>query len=216
MEMPFTVEQFFRVFASYNSAIWPAQVVAYLLGGVAVALAWREKMIFGRVTTAILALFWVWIGVFYHILHFAAINQAAWIFGIVFVAEGVLLAVVGSGRSQVSFSFRSAPIPIVGACFIGYAMIVYPLLGRFFGHHWPRIPMFGVAPCPATIFTFGVLLWATKPVPLYLVIIPLLWSLIGASAAINLRVPQDYGLLVAGIVGTLLVVVQNRRLKRAA
>jgi len=214
MEMPFTVEEFFGVFESYNHAIWPAQIIAYVLGFVAVALAWRDRILFGRLVMAILALFWVWIGVFYHILHFATVNRAAWLFGAAFIAEGALLTVIGVGMAKVRFSFRVEPIPVIGACFMAYAMVVYPLLGRLFGHHWPRIPVFGVTPCPATIFTFGVLLWATGPVPLYVIIIPLLWSLIGTSAAINLRVPQDYGLLVAGVVGTLLILVWNRRMRR--
>jgi hypothetical protein len=44
-------------------------------------------------------------------------------------------------------------------------MVVYPLLGIRFGHSYPRAPLFGVAPCPTTIFTFGLLLWATRSVP---------------------------------------------------
>ena len=76
--------------------------------------------------------------------------------------------------------------------------------------------MFGVAPCPTTIFTFGILLWATKSVPAYLLVIPLLWSIVGMSAAVNLRVPQDYGLVVAGVLGTVLILIQNRRVKRMA
>jgi hypothetical protein len=74
--------------------------------------------------------------------------------------------------------------------------------------------MFGVAPCPTTIFTFGILLWATKPVPGYLLVIPFLWSIVGMSAALNLQVPQDYGLVVAGVLGTTLILIQNRKAKR--
>ncbi len=73
--------------------------------------------------------------------------------------------------------------------------------------------MFGVAPCPTTIFTLGILLWTTKSVPGYLLVIPFLWSIIGMSAAVNLRVPQDYGLVVAGILGTALILIQNRKAK---
>ena len=31
--LPFTHEEFIAVFRVYNTAIWPAQIVAYLLGG---------------------------------------------------------------------------------------------------------------------------------------------------------------------------------------
>jgi hypothetical protein len=34
--LPFTVDQFFSVFGAYNTAIWPAQVVGYLLGAASI------------------------------------------------------------------------------------------------------------------------------------------------------------------------------------
>jgi hypothetical protein len=74
--------------------------------------------------------------------------------------------------------------------------------------------MFGVAPCPTAIFTFGLLLWVVDSVPAYLLIIPLLWSFLGMSAAINLQVPQDYGLVVAGVLGTALILIQNRKARK--
>jgi len=36
------------------------------------------------------------------------------------------------------------------------------------------------------------------------------------SAAVNLQVPQDYGLVAAGVIGTVLIVIENRKAKRAA
>ncbi len=50
--------------------------------------------------------------------------------------------------------------------------------------------------------------------PAYLLIIPALWALIGLSAAINLRVPQDYGLAIAGVLGTVLILLDKHKAKR--
>jgi hypothetical protein len=216
VKIPFTVEQFFDVFGTYNTAIWPVQVLAYILGILALALAFRESKLSARIICGILAFFWIWMGVFYHIIHFSVINPAARIFGIVFVLQGLLFLLVGTLFDRLAFRFILKPLPIVGACFVLYAMVIYPVLGISFGHSYPRSPMFGVAPCPATIFTFGILLWTTKPVPSYLLIIPLLWALVGMSAAVNLRVPQDYGLVVAGVLGTALILIQNRKTKTLA
>jgi len=36
------------------------------------------------------------------------------------------------------------------------------------------------------------------------------------SAAVNLRVPQDYGLVVAGVLGAALILIQNRKAKTLA
>jgi hypothetical protein len=213
MNIPFTVDHFFDIFGTYNTAIWPAQIVAYTVGIIALMLALRENGLFSRIISAILALFWVWMGVVYHIVYFSRINPAALIFGFLYVLQGVIFLGSGTFRGKLSFGFRYKPLPITGACFILYAMVVYPLLGIRFGHSYPRAPLFGVAPCPTTIFTFGLLLWATRSVPAYLLIIPLLWSILGVSAAVNLRVPQDYGLVVAGVLGTALILIQNRQAK---
>ena len=214
MNIPFTVEQFFAVFRNYNEAIWPAQVLAYVLGILALVLAYRESKMSNRIISGILAIFWIWMGLFYHIFHFSVINPAAWVFGIVFILQGLLFLVVGIVLNKLTFRFTVKPLPIVGAIFILYAMVIYPVLGMYFGHLYPAAPMFGVAPCPATIFTIGILLWTTDQVPGYILIIPFLWSLIGMSAAINLRVPQDYGLVISVVCGTVLLLIQNRRMRK--
>ena len=212
MKIPFTVEQFFNVFAQYNTAVWPAQIVAYVIGAIMIVLALRKTGYSGRGISACLGLFWIWMGVFYHIWHFSRINPAAFAFGTFFILQGILFFIVGTFMGRLDFRFTSTAHSIIGAIFILYAIVIYPLVGLLLGHAYPAAPLFGVAPCPTTIFTFGILLWSKRRIPLYLLVIPFLWSLLGMSAALNLKVPQDYGLAVAGIVGTLLIVILNRKL----
>jgi hypothetical protein len=76
-------------------------------------------------------------------------------------------------------------------------MVVYPLWAQLAGHPYPATPVFGVAPCPTTIFTIGVLVMGNWPVVRWLLLIPGIWSVIGASAAFLLGVPQDSGLIVS-------------------
>jgi len=216
VKIPFTVEQLFDIIGTYNTAIWPSQVTAYVLGIVALGLGLRENKLSGKIISAILALFWIWIGIFYYIIHFSVINPTARILGLFYVLQGVLFLLIGTIRGRLSFWFNCRPLPILGVCFVLYAMVIYPLLGLGFGHSYPRAGMFGVAPCPRTIFTFGILLWATTRVPAYLLIIPLLWSFFGIIAAVNWRVYEDYGLVVAGALGTILILVRNRKTKEPA
>jgi hypothetical protein len=60
-----------------------------------------------------------------------------------------------------------------------------------------------------TIFTFGMLLLTTSAVPRWLLVIPVIWSLIGGSAAILLHVPQDWLLLLSGLIAVPLIVVRD-------
>jgi hypothetical protein len=96
-----------------------------------------------------------------------------------------------------------------------YASVIYPLIGLWTGHGYPGMPMFGITPCPVTIFTFGLLLLTTAPVSRWLLPIPFIWSLIGGSAAFLLGVPQDWLLLVSGIAIVLIVLRDHGRLLSA-
>jgi hypothetical protein len=113
-------------------------------------------------------------------------------------------------RHGLSFRARGDLYGLVGGLFIAYAMVLYPLLGLALGHHYPQSPVFGVAPCPITIFTFGLLLWTDARVPRYVPVIPLLWSPLGVMAALSLGIREDVGLLVAGLLGTALLLWRDR------
>jgi hypothetical protein len=202
--LPFTRDQFLEVFAAYNEAIGPVQVAAYLLAAVSVALLFRPGRPAGRIVVVVLAVMWLWTGVAYHGLFFASINQAALLFAAFFVVEGVLL-LHAALTDRLRFGFGRGAAAWIGVAFILYAAVLYPLIGTAFGHAWPEMPMFGVTPCPVTIFTFGILLLATTPVPRRLLVIPFLWSLLGGSAAILLDVPQDWLLLASGFLALPLI-----------
>jgi hypothetical protein len=209
--LPFTSEQFLAVFVNYNDAIWPIQIAAYLLGGVAVALLFRKTREGDRVIAGILAVMWLWTGFGYHGLSFSVINKAAYLFAALFIVQGCYLLYAGVYRGQIRFGIRRGLATGVGGAFMAYAAIVYPLISVATGHHYPEMPMLGVTPCPVTIFTFGLLLLRVRPVPRWLLVIPFAWSLIGGSAAILLHVPQDCLLLVSGCIAVPLMVFRDRQ-----
>ncbi len=45
----------------------------------------------------------------------------------------------------------------------------------------------------------------------YFIILPFIWSLIGFTAAFKLGILEDIGLLVAGVVGTGMILARNRK-----
>jgi hypothetical protein len=213
--IPFTVDQFLSVFEQYHRAIGPAPVVAYALGVVALALALRGDRAAGRTVPAILALFWATSGAAYHLTFFRRINPAAVAFGVLVVMQAALLAAVALRREPLSFRFRPTCRHGVGLAIAAYALVAYPLLGAAAGHGYPRGPSFGTTPCPTTLFTFALLLLAEGRPPALLVGIPLLWSIVGASAAAQLGMREDYGLAVAGLAAAALIAVERWRARRA-
>ena len=213
MELPFTTEQFLEVFKTYNTSIWPAQVVAYLLGGLAIYLAYRPSARNHRIISLILASSWLWMGALYHLTFFTSINTAAYGFGVIFIIQGLLFLGAGVWKDWLKFRLKWDAYGITGTILIIYAMLIYPLIGTQVGHGYPYAPMFGVAPCPATIFTFGMLLWTAKRIPWWILVIPGLWSVIGFSAAIELGVLEDIGLLIAGVLAISMLWTRGRRME---
>lgn len=97
----------------------------------------------------------------------------------------------------ISRTHRTVPA-VAGKVLVGYALVGYPLIGYLSGHYYPQTPTFG-APCPTTIFTIGVVLWAQPARAGRLLAIPVAWAGIATAAALQLSVPQDYGLTAAGL-----------------
>lgn len=208
--LPFTPEQFIAVFTRYNASIWPAQVAAYLLGSLVVLLLFRRSLWSDRIIAAVLALMWAWTGVAYQLMFFATINRAAYAFFVVFVMQAAALAYAGTSR-RIDFGIPGSVATWVGASFAIYASVAYPLIGMAAGHRPSELPMFGVTPCPVTIFTFGILLLTVGRPPIVLLVIPTIWSIIGGSAAFLLQVPQDWPLLFSSAVAVPMILARQRK-----
>jgi uncharacterized protein DUF6064 len=197
MDLPFTTDQFFAIFAAYNDAVAPFQLVliAAVIAAAALALRppptrWSDGAI-----GAVLAGLWLWMGVQYHWRFFRAINPAATIFAVAFVTEAALLTWF-SVRGRLGFAAETSVEGALGLTLLIYAFVVYPAVGWALGHRYPAAPTFGL-PCPTTIATLGLLLWTRGRAPLPVMIVPWAWALIGSVGALQLGVREDLGLPVA-------------------
>jgi hypothetical protein len=208
--LPFSVEEFFAVFADYNESIWPMQWVLLAIAIAIVALTMSRLAHKNRLIDFSLAFLWAWMGVAYHLIQFTRINPAAYVFSAAFVGQGALFVWHGVAGKPLAVSYRPGLRTAAGTAMLAYALIAYPALNSFLGHVYPHRPTFG-APCPTTIFTLGLLTLARGRHQHTLSIIPLLWSLIGGSAAYLLGVWQDIGLLVTGLIATPLVAFPGRQ-----
>jgi len=208
MQLPFTVDQFFGVFRDYNEAVWPAQLLLMGLALAAVVMALVPRSWSGLVVSLILAFLWAWLAVAYHFLFFSRINPLAHVFGAVSFAGALVLGWHGVIRRRLRFAWAGGVRAATGVLLVVFALVLYPVWSWFAGHRYPAMPTFGL-PCPTTIFTLGVLAFLTTPYPRSPFVVPILWCVVGAQAAILLGVPQDLGLVVAGIVGLALLAMAH-------
>ncbi len=209
MKPPFTLAQFLEIFKSYNEAVFPIQFVFYLISAWVIYQTTKPNPKSDKIISIVLSFFWFWMGIVYHIVFFSAINKAAYLFGALFIIQGILFLIFGVFQNRLSFQFTKDIYGIIGLILIVFALIIYPLLGYSLGHIYPASPTFGL-PCPTTIFTFGLLLLNIKKCPISILIIPFIWSLIGFMAALQFGILEDTGLLVASLVATSLLIYRNK------
>lgn len=196
MQLPFTKEQFFDLFVSYNEALWPAAISLWMASAVIVALRLTARRSHDRWISALLVSHWAWSALAYHVAFFTRINPAAWLFAALFLGEAILFFRVGVVRRCLSFApWGTAWAPLAWGL-IAYSL-AYPFINAIDHLSLLRIPTFGL-PCPTTIFTAGVLMLAT-PRSWWLSIVPVIWSAIGGTAAFLLGVHADVALPIAGL-----------------
>jgi len=213
MNMPFSSKEFIQVIVTYNQAVWPIQIVLTFIAFLSLMLIWKKNEARSQIASGILGGYWIWMGIVYHWIHFTSINKAAWVFGGLFLLQGALFIYDAVVARKLLFSLNDSGSRVLTWLFLGYALLLYPVIGTMVGHAYPQLPTFGL-PCPTTIFTFGILLTSVRRIPIRLLIIPALWSIIGFSAALNFGVYEDVGLLVAAILGTLTIILKNRKLQQ--
>lgn len=213
MQLPFTVNEFMNVFKSYNESVFPLQILFYIVALYSIYLLFKRKKYSQKIISGFLAFLWLWIGIVYHFLSFAPINKAAYLFGLLFIIQAFLFFIFGFQKERLHFVFNGSVLNYVGILFFLYALLIYPVLGHLLGHQYPYSPTFGL-PCPTTIFTFGFLLFVDSRLSFWFYFIPLLWSLIGFSAAVNLSIYEDFGLFIAGVSGLVLLLTQDYGLNK--
>ena len=203
MNLPFTPDQFLDVFKSYNLTVWPAQILLVVLALLMIFVLFKKNFYSDRLISIGLAVLWLWMGIVYHIIFFTRINPAAYLFGTLYVIQAGLFVYYGIITKELIYKYRNNAIGIMSILFFLYSLIFYPLLSYQFGHLYPSTPTFGL-PCPTTIFTFGMITLMEDRKKI-IFIIPIVWSLVGFTAALKLGIYQDIGLLIAGVISSMIL-----------
>lgn len=217
MRTAHAAETLLELFTRYNLDWWPAHLVTYAAGvAVAVAAAGAQPSSRrSRVPSVVLGVLLVWLGIVFQGAYATDVSLPLGVgYAVLFVAGGVML-VVAAARGRVEVSSRPGTLGwLVGWAALGYALVVYPMVGAALGHGWPESPLFGMAPCPTVIALFGVLAMSA-PAPRSSYVLPVLWTLLATLPAVGRGVWEDLGMVVFGI-ASVAVLVRARSAARHA
>lgn len=192
----FSEAVYWRQFELHNAALWPLQIPA-LLGGMAIITLLLLKLLRPESTLApwrsrFLAMLllgaWTLSGIGFVGGRYADINFAVADFTPLFVAQGLLLAILGwfGGRSERSAvpSWRGWAGEWIGIGLVFYGVVLHPFWALATGRTVLGAEVAGLTPDPTAVITLGVLVTGAlggTPVVRWLgCVVPILW--LGVSA----------------------------------
>ena len=200
----FSPRTYYRLFELYNTAIWPAHLVALALG-IAVLIEWRRANEgHGRIVAAILAAGWLWVAWAYLLERYATINWAAVYFAAAFGVQALLLLWTGLIRDRLTLRDTS-PAARIGLALFLFALAAQPFAGPLLGRDWRQLEIFAIAPDPTVVATMGILLTATR-VHWHLLVIPLLWCAVTGLTLWAMEAPDA---LVTPMAGALVLLLAS-------
>lgn len=188
----FSPRTYYRLFALYNEALWPAHVATVALGAASVFLA-------NRWTLAILAGLWFLIAWAFHAERFATINWAATYYAYAFALQAALLLwfalVTPPNAARTALSRPTLAIAL-------FAIFIQPAIGVLFGRDWHQAEVFGLAPDPTAVATLALMAMQTRP-PWLLMIVPALWCAMTGLTLWTMEAPDAWVTPVAGALALL-------------
>jgi Family of unknown function (DUF6064) len=194
--------------------VWPTQVLWYALAIAAMVLAIKPIGGSSRLIAGFLAVYYLWMGIVFFAIYYRPLGDNSSAFAVLFALGGALFLLAGVIRRDLELQPKWDVLGVTGGAFMLYGL-AYPLLDALNGHLFPAAPVFGVAPCPSAIFTAGLLLWTRRPMPMYVLVVPLIWLMTQAPAsALAIGVVADLARVPVGVVTTALLVWREYRAPR--
>jgi hypothetical protein len=210
----FSARSYWRLTELTNRDMWPAQLVALVVGIVVLGCVARADARAQRIAYLLLGAGWAWVGWAYHLQRYADINTGAPYFAGAFALQALLLWLCALRPRMVATSRlrRRGGLLLAGA-----GVLAYPLLALVDGHGWSRAEVFAIVPDPTAVATLGALLalrahWLAW-------IVPLAWCAASSTTLVELRVWHAWlplGLAALAVAAGLAALCRERALSSTA
>lgn len=200
----FSARTYYRMFELYHAQIWPFHVVAIASVVAILVLLRREDPWARRAIAGLLAVWWLWVGIAFHLNRYATINWAAKYFAALFVIQSVLLVWHGIVRGRLHFMVSRSLADRMAVGLLVVAAVLEPIAGRLTGRTWMQVELLAVTPDPTAVATLALLALATPQSPRLLLVIPVTWCVIGGATLWALGSAEAWVVLLLGLFGLVL------------
>lgn len=192
----FSERVYFRLFELHNAAVWPAQIVALILGAVILVFVLRPAPIASRMIALILATTWIFVAWAFLWNTYATINWSIRYVAPLFILQALLLAWFGAVQGRLAFNARSGAGALLGLALFAHALVLLPLTALLEGRPLAAAEIFGITADPTAIGTLGLILmagrgWRRR----LLLVIPLVWCALSAAVLLTMGVWQGWAML---------------------
>ena len=200
----FSPRTYYRMFELYHGQIWPMQVVA--IGSVAgiLVLARRDTEWARRAVAGVVAAWWLWAGVAFHLSRYATINWAAKYFAALFLIQAALIVWHGIVRGRLRMVVSRSSVDRMALALLAVAVVLQPIGGRLAGRTWSQVELVGLTPDPTAVATLALLALVVPRSPRSLLFIPILWCAIGAATLWALGSVEAWVVMLGAVWGVVL------------
>ena len=167
-----------RLFELHNQALWPAQLLALVLGAAALVLLLRPRPWCTRLVVALLAVAWIFVAWAFLWQRYAPVHWGMNYVMPLFALQALLLVILSNLRGGLRLPGRWSARRGLGIGLFAYALLLHPLTALATGRGLSGAEVIGLTPDPLAIATLGLAAMAEPARRAWpLLIIPGLWCL---------------------------------------
>ncbi len=212
----FSDRVYWRMLASYNEAMWPAQIVLAVGGAALIAGLLRPGRLQSRLSLLGLAAVWVLIAWAFFGETYQTINWAAVYMVPLFLVQAMLLAIAALWPTPPRLALPAGFIGVIALSVLAVAVFAYPFLAWVTGQAWQSGEVFGLSPDPTAVATLAVTACLRGPVRWLLMIAPLLWCVATGLTLYALGTPHFFVAPALGLAALLATGIASPPLNRPA
>jgi len=201
-----STETWWNQIGTYNNAIFPMQIIIMI---VAIILTYflfaKPGTKTNKLMKAYLAFTFAWNGIIFFLI-FGKELPGIFLGAPLFIIVAILFAWdIFGNKTQLRFPDIKWQRYLM--MFWILLAFLYPLIGLAFGHYYPKTCIFGVMPCPTTVFALALLVAAIPKVDKKVYVLLLVWALPAFGKCLGaLNLYEDCVLFWTGIYALIMLI----------